>query len=161
MFALPMQQIAELSHHCQRQRTPPTPQPRVSTALAVRSSCRGTSSSAVHTTTTASLRLSHTTYDWRRVRSLGRDRVWSRAARPCALPCCRVRCAYCSPTSNCTPQLTVCGGWLPYTDFEEADLLSCLWRATSFDFDSKNFVRKAHTINDFFYNEAEKTFMKG
>ena len=67
----------------------------------------------------------------------------------------------CSPTSNCTPQFNVCGGWLPYTNFGDGDLLSCVWFATSFEFDSKIFVRKAHTTTDFFYNEAEKTFMKG
>ena len=65
----------------------------------------------------------------------------------------------CSSTANCTPQLSFCGGSSPDSNFAKADLLSCIPNASSFNFDSKNFVRKTHTTNDFFYNEVDKTFM--
>ena len=67
----------------------------------------------------------------------------------------------CSLTSNCTPQLSTCGGTLPDSNFQKSDLLSCLPNAERFEFDSKTFVRKKHANNDFFYNGAEKTFMNG
>ena len=67
----------------------------------------------------------------------------------------------CSPTSNCTPQLSACGGSLPDSNFAKADLLSCIPNASNFNFDSKNFVRKTHRTIDFFYNEVDKTFMNG
>ena len=65
----------------------------------------------------------------------------------------------CSLTSNCTPQLSACGGSLPDRNFAKADLLFCIPNASSFSFESKNFFRKTHTTNDFFYNEVDKTFM--
>ena len=69
--------------------------------------------------------------------------------------------ADCRSTSNCTPQLTYCGGTLPDRNLQKQDLLSCIPNASDFDFDSKKFTRKTHITNDFFYNEAEKTFMNG
>ena len=67
----------------------------------------------------------------------------------------------CSSTSNCIPQLSFCGGTLPDENFDKQSLLSCIPKASKFVFESKNFTRKAHITNDFFYNEAEKTFMNG
>ena len=67
----------------------------------------------------------------------------------------------CTETSNCTPQREACGGTLPNFNLSKPDLLSCIPNATSFDFESKIFVRKKHKINDFFYNEADKSFMNG
>ena len=67
----------------------------------------------------------------------------------------------CSSTSNCTPQLSFCGGSLPNSNFAKSDLLSCIPNASNFNFDSKNFIRKTHPTNDFFYNEVDKTFMNG
>ena len=80
-------------------------------------------------------------------------------------PYCHVRgeipSADCNSTSNCTPQLDYCGGTLTSANFQKAELLSCIPNATTFGFDSKSFVRKTHRSNDFFYNEAKKTFMNG
>ena len=69
----------------------------------------------------------------------------------------------CSSTSNCTPQLSACGGSIPDRNFAKADLLSCISNASHFNFDSKTFVRKTRrkTGNDFFYNKVDKTFMNG
>ena len=67
----------------------------------------------------------------------------------------------CSSTSNCTPELSACGGSFPNRNFAKADLLSCISNASSFSFESNNFIRKTHTTNDFFYNEVDKTFMNG
>ena len=69
--------------------------------------------------------------------------------------------ADCRSTSNCIPQLSYCGGTLPDRNLQKQDLLSCIPNASDFDFDSKKFTRKTHITNDFFYNEAEKTFMNG
>ena len=55
----------------------------------------------------------------------------------------------CTPTSNCNPQLAACGGTLP--NFNLSKPLSLI----------QAFIRKEYKINDFFYNEAEKTFMNG
>ena len=67
----------------------------------------------------------------------------------------------CTQTTNCTPQLTACGGTLPISNFQKADLLSCIPNATSFEFDSKVFLRKKHRKKDFFYNKVDRTFMNG
>ena len=67
----------------------------------------------------------------------------------------------CRSTSNCTPQLSSCGGSLPDRNFSKADLLSCISNVSSLSFESKTFARKTHASNDFFYNEADKTFMNG
>ena len=67
----------------------------------------------------------------------------------------------CSSNSNCNPQLSVCGGTLPIITLQKTDLLSCIPNASTFDFDTKSFIRKSHPSNDFFYNDAEKTFMSG
>ena len=56
----------------------------------------------------------------------------------------------CSSTLNCIPQLSACGGSLPDRNFAKADLLYCIPNASSFSFESKNFIRKTHTTNDFF-----------
>ena len=67
----------------------------------------------------------------------------------------------CTQTTNCTPQLTACGGTLPISNFQKADLLSCVENATSFVFDSKVFLRKKYKKKDFFYNKVDRTFMDG
>ena len=66
----------------------------------------------------------------------------------------------CSRNSNCTPQYSSCGGSLPDIDFQilKQDLLSCLPNALSFDFESKQFTRKAHKTNNFFLQRRRENF---